>query len=86
MDTYCQESVSGVISQQYRHVALMSRNFEVIPVLDHDFRGHQSWRVGVWISFVKDFNQTKACSVWLKSLTNEIKNFPNPNLLNFDDL
>ena len=43
MGTYCPESVSGVISQQYRHVSLTSRKFEVIRVRDHDFRGHQSW-------------------------------------------
>ena len=33
----------NVISDDYRLIPLRRRKFEVIPVLDHDFRGHQSW-------------------------------------------
>ena len=43
-------------------------------------------KIGVWISFVKDF--PAKCNLHLagKLLTNEIQNFPNPNLANFDGL
>ena len=33
----------NVISDDYRFIPLRRRKFEVIRVLDHDFRGHQSW-------------------------------------------
>ena len=34
----------NVISDDYRFIPLRRRKFEVIRVLDHDFRGHQSWQ------------------------------------------
>ena len=47
----------NVISDDYRLIPLRKRKFEVIPVLDHDFRGHQSWEdwdLGEIGDFVKD--------------------------------
>ena len=47
----------NVISDDYRLIPLRRRKFEVIPVLDHDFRGHQSWEdwdLGEIGDFVKD--------------------------------
>ena len=47
----------NVISDDYRLIPLRRRKFEVIPVLDHDFRGHQSWEdwdLGEICIFVKD--------------------------------
>ena len=43
-------------------------------------------KIGIWISFVKDFPAKCKLHLAGKPLTNEIQNFPNPNLPNFDGL
>ena len=53
----CVLRANNVISNEYKHIPLRRRKFEVIRVLGHHFRGHQSWEdrdLGEIGDFVKD--------------------------------
>ena len=77
----------NVISDDYRFIPLRRRKFEVIRVLDHDFRGHQSWEdqyfenVGsvFWksISFVKDLVDLLTCHESTRFLKEHLPNIEN---------